>query len=61
MKRMNVDIETYSDRDIAKAGVYTYVESPAFCIMLIGYKLESDDGVTVIDLSACGTKEEAQE
>lgn len=61
MKRMNVDIETYSDRDIAKAGVYTYVESPSFCIMLIGYKLESDDGVTVIDLSACDTKEEVQE
>ena len=59
MTRMNVDIETYSDRDIAKAGVYTYVESPAFCILLIGYKLETDDGVTVIHLSGCGTKEEA--
>lgn len=41
-KKMSVDIETYSDVDIAKAGVYAYAESPAFEILLIAYKL--DDG-----------------
>ena len=39
---MSVDIETYSDVDIAKAGVYAYCESPAFEILLIAYKI--DDG-----------------
>lgn len=61
MMRMSVDIETYSDRDIAKAGVYTYVESPAFCILLIGYKFDTEEEVTVADLSACSTGKEARE
>lgn len=46
---MNVDIETYSSIDIAKAGAYAYAESPDFEILLIGYRI--DEGpVKVIDL-----------
>lgn len=50
MHVMNVDIETYSDVDVKTAGAYAYAESPAFEILLIGYKI--DDGpVQVIDLN----------
>lgn len=54
MKRMtgkhilSVDIETYSDVDIAKAGVYAYAESPAFDILLIAYKLD-DHPVEILE------------
>ena len=48
--RLHVDIETFSDVDIAKAGLYKYVQSPAFDILLIAWAL--DDGpVAVIDLA----------
>lgn len=47
---MNVDLETYSDVDLPKAGVYAYAASPNFEILLIGYCI--DDGpVEVIDLT----------
>ena len=49
-RHASVDIETYSDVDIAKAGLYKYVQSPAFDILLIAWAL--DDGpVAVIDLA----------
>ena len=48
--RLHVDIETFSDVDITKAGLYKYVQSPAFDILLIAWAL--DDGpVAVIDLA----------
>ena len=53
---MNVDIETYSSTDIAKAGAYAYADSPDFEILLIGFRI--DDGpVKVIDF----TKETLEE
>lgn len=45
---MSVDIETYSDVDIAKAGVYAYAQSPAFEILLIAYRLD-DQPVKVLE------------
>lgn len=36
---LRIDLETYSDIDIMKSGVYKYVESPNFEILMIGYKL----------------------
>lgn len=61
MRHMSVDIETYSDRDISKTGAYAYAESPEFTILLIGYKLDTDESVTVIDLSDYPTKTEAED
>ena len=47
---LHIDIETYSDVDISKAGVYAYTESPAFEVLLIAYCV--DDGpVCVEDLT----------
>lgn len=54
MKTLSIDIETYSSVNLAKAGVYRYVESPNFEILLFGYSMDGDS-VHVIDL-ACGEK-----
>ena len=49
MRTLNIDIETFSSYDLAKTGVYRYVQAPDFEILLFAYKL--DDGlVVVIDL-----------
>ena len=48
---LSIDIETYSDIDLTKAGLYRYAQSPAFCVLLFAYSL--DDGpVQVLDLTA---------
>ena len=48
---MNIDIETYSSVDLAKAGVYKYAESSDFEIMLIGYSVDRGE-VKVIDVAS---------
>jgi DNA polymerase len=49
MKNLALDIETYSDVDLAKCGVYRYCESGLFDILLFGYSV--DEGpVQVVDL-----------
>lgn len=51
MRKMSVDIETFSSIDLKKSGVYRYVEAPDFDILLIGFSI--DDGpVEVIDCTA---------
>ena len=52
MKTLSIDIETYSDQNLAKTGVYRYVESPAFEILLFSYSVDSGP-VQIVDL-ACG-------
>ncbi len=37
---MGVDIETYSNVDLTKAGARPYTEAPDFTILLIGYKVD---------------------
>lgn len=37
---MSIDIETYSDVDISKAGLYKYAQSPAFEVLLFAYSLD---------------------
>lgn len=54
MKRLSIDIETHSDIDLSKCGVYKYVESPNFEILLFGYSVDGGP-VKVVDL-ACGEK-----
>ena len=48
---MGVDIETYSSVDLAKVGVYAYVEAPDFEVLIIGYKFDDEEDVHVIDLA----------
>lgn len=49
-RMMVVDIETYSDIDIKKAGLYRYAESPAFDILLIGWCMDRGP-VQLVDLT----------
>ena len=51
MERLSIDIETYSDVDISKGGLYKYVQSPNFQIMLFAYSIDGRD-VQIIDLAA---------
>ncbi|MDU1044297.1 DNA polymerase [Peptoniphilus rhinitidis] len=50
MKRLSIDLETYSSVDLGKSGVYKYAESEDFEILLFAYSID-DGGVKVIDLS----------
>ena len=50
-RELFLDIETYSDVDIRTAGLYPYVESEAFEVLLIQYAW-GDEPVRVIDLTA---------
>lgn len=59
MRLMDIDIETYSDRDIADTGAYAYAESPVFSILLIGYMFDDEKEPTVIDLGGIQSVEEA--
>ncbi|MCD3389056.1 DNA polymerase [Streptococcus equi subsp. zooepidemicus] len=49
---MSIDLETYSDVDIKKGGVYKYAESDNFEILLFAVSINNEP-VTVYDL-ACG-------
>ncbi|HAP4095569.1 TPA: DNA polymerase, partial [Enterococcus faecalis] len=40
MKTLNIDIETYSDEDLTKVGVYKYADSPNFEILLFAYSVD---------------------
>jgi len=50
LKNISIDIETFSDIDLNKCGVYKYAESPNFEILLFGYAVDGDK-VQVIDLA----------
>ena len=54
MRNLSIDLETYSSADIGKTGVYRYVESPDFEVMLFGYSMDGQP-VQVVDL-ACGER-----
>ena len=54
MQTLSIDLETYSDQPLAKTGVYRYVESPDFEILLFAYSVDGGS-VQQIDL-ACGEK-----
>lgn len=54
MRTLAIDIETYSETDLTKCGVYAYAQDPVFTVLLFGYAFD-DDPVRVVDL-ACGEK-----
>ena len=58
MKTLSIDIETYSDVSLAKSGVYRYVESPVFEILLFAYAVDGG-AVQVLDLAMGETIPEA--
>ena len=52
MRCISIDIESYSDVDLSKCGVYKYSSSPNFEILLFGYSVDGGE-VKVVDV-ACG-------
>ena len=50
IKTLSIDLETFSDVDLSKCGVYKYVESHAFEILLFGVSVNGGD-VAVYDLA----------
>lgn len=50
IKTISIDIETYSDIDLSKCGVYKYSESENFEILLFAYSINQGD-VKVVDLA----------
>lgn len=51
MKKLSIDLETYSSVDLSKSGVYKYAESKDFEILLFAYSVD-DEEVNVIDLAS---------
>ena len=51
MRTLHIDLETFSDIDITKAGLYRYVQSPTFEILLFAYSYDYEP-VRIIDLAA---------
>ena len=50
MKTINIDIETFSSINISKSGVYKYVESEDFEVLLFAYSI--DGGKTeIVDIA----------
>lgn len=56
--RMSVDVETFSSMDLKKSGVYKYVESPDFTILLIAYSI---DGGQVKGIDCTSKEKEGME
>ena len=50
IKSLSIDLETYSDVDLSKCGVYKYTESDDFEILLFAYSVNHEE-VIVIDLA----------
>lgn len=53
VQHLSIDIETYSDVDIGKAGLYRYAQSPAFRVLLFAYSLDGAPA-QVLDLTETG-------
>lgn len=51
MQKLMIDLETKSDIDIAKSGVYRYADSPYFDILLFAYSVDGNP-VQVVDLAS---------
>lgn len=50
-RHLSIDIETYSSVDITKSGLYKYVQSDDFEILLFAYSLDGGD-VQIVDISS---------
>lgn len=49
-RELSIDLETYSDVDLIKCGVYAYTDSPAFEVLLFAYSFDGEE-TKIIDLA----------
>lgn len=47
MKHLHIDIETYSEVDLTKCGVYRYAQDPSFKILLFAYSWGDDEPILI--------------
>lgn len=50
-RTLSIDLETFSDIDIGKCGLYKYVQSTSFNILLFAFKFD-DEPVQIVDLAS---------
>lgn len=50
IQTLNIDIETYSSVDIKKSGLYKYVQSPDFQVLLFAYSINGEP-TQIVDLA----------
>ena len=50
MQKISIDIETFSDVDLIRCGVYKYADSPNFEMLLFAYAVDDGD-VHIIDIA----------
>lgn len=50
MRHLSIDVETYSDVDLKKCGLYRYVQSPFFEVLLFAYSVDFGE-VKVVSLA----------
>ena len=51
MNEISIDLETFSSVSLKDCGVYRYIESPDFEILLFGFSVDNGP-VNVIDMAA---------
>lgn len=51
MRTLEIDIETYCEKDLKECGVYVYASDPSFEILLFGYAFDEGE-VQVVDLAS---------
>lgn len=51
MQTLAIDIETFSDVDLVKSGVYAYTASPHFEILLFAYAFD-DEEIQIVDIAS---------
>lgn len=51
IRKLSLDLETYSSADLSKSGVYRYAEAPDFEILLFGYSFDESEP-RVVDLAS---------
>lgn len=51
MRALGIDLETFSDVDIQKSGVYAYTASPQFEILLFAYAYDNSE-IRILDLAS---------
>ena len=56
MKKLSCDIETFSDVDLIRCGVYKYADSPNFEMLLFAYAVDDGD-VHLIDIAGNNTSD----
>ena len=47
---ITIDIETKSDKDISKCGIYAYTDTPYFDILLFAYSIDGQP-IQVVDMA----------